>query len=570
MKVSDYIVKFLIEKGITDTFGYPGGSVSHLLDSFDKYKGQINAHVTYHEQGAAFAAGAYASVKGLPGVAYATGGPGTTNLLTGMGHAYYDSIPVIFFTGDVNTNEARKSLPIRQRAFQESDNIAIVSPLSKYAVYVDDPEMIRYYLEAAYYHAMNGRRGPVVVNLPMDIQRAEVDERLLKGFEPDDSSPYSDRGEYKEQLAVALRRAERPCLILGNGIKSSGMRALAKQAVEHMGIPYVTSMIAFDVLGDHPQNFGFIGAYGSRAANFILAKCDLVISIGSRLDIRQVGVKRENFAPNAQIFRVDIDAGELEYKVHDDERSFCMTAEDALQSILGISVPKNYSKWIFLCREIAKKLCGYDDRLPNEYVKALDDLLPEGVPITTDVGQNQVWVPQSFELKSGQQVLFSGGMGSMGHALPAAIGAYYGSGGKITCCICGDGGLQMNIQEMQYIAREDLPIKIIVFNNNALGMIRHFQEMYFDGRFFQTRPEGGYTAPDFTQIASAYGIRSFFVNSPNELVQYRDVLQDQKAVLIEMRISENTYVVPKLEFGKPNQDQEPLLDRQLYDELMKL
>lgn len=570
MKVSEYIVKFLIEKGITDVFGYPGGSISQLMDSFDMHKGQINAHVTYHEQGAAFAASAYALVKGLPGVAYATGGPGTTNLLTGMGHAYYDSIPVIFFTGDVNTYEAKKLLPIRQRAFQEADNIAIVSPLSKYAVYVDDPKKIRYCLEAAFYHAMNGRRGPVVVNLPMDIQRAEVDEHLLKGFEPDDSSPDSDRTEYAEQLAAALRRAERPCLILGNGIKTSGVRNLAKKAVEHMGIPYVTSMIAFDVLGNHPQNFGFIGAYGDRAANFILAKCDLVISIGSRLDIRQVGVKRENFAPNAQIFRVDIDAGELEYKVHESERSFCMTAEAALQSLVDILIPKDYSEWISLCREIKDELHGYDNRLPNEYVKVLSSLVPEGVPIATDVGQNQVWVPQSFSLKHGQQVLFSGGMGSMGHALPAAIGAYYGSGGEMSYCFCGDGGLQMNIQELQYIAREDLPIKIIVFNNNALGMIRHFQEMYFDGRFFQTRPEGGYTAPNFAQIANAYGIRGFSVNNPGELPQYREVLQDKKGALIEIRINENTYVLPKLEFGKPNQDQEPLLDRQLYDKLMKL
>lgn len=570
MKVSDYIVKFLIEKGITDVFGYPGGSVSHLLDSFDKYKGHINAHAAYHEQGAAFAASAYASVKGLPGVAYATGGPGVTNLITGIGHAYYDSIPVIFLTGDVNTYEAKKSLPIRQRAFQESDNIAIVSPLSKYAVYVDDPGKIRYCLEAAYYHAMHGKRGPVVVNLPMDIQRAEVDEHLLKGFVLSDNSLYSDPVEYAEQLAAALRHAERPCLILGNGVKSSGMQALAKQAVEHMGIPYVTSMIAFDVLGDHPQNFGFIGAYGVREANFILAKCDLVISIGSRLDIRQVGVKRENFAPNAQIFRVDIDAGELEYKVHEDEQSFCMTAEDALRSIVEISIPKDYSKWMSLCKEIAGKLHGYDDRLPNEYVKILSDLIPESASITTDVGQNQVWVPQSFDLKPGQQVLFSGGMGSMGYALPAAIGAYYGSNGKNTYCFCGDGGLQMNIQELQYIAREDLPIKILVFNNNALGMIRHFQEMYFDGRFFQTKPEGGYNTPDFTKIANAYGIRSISVNSPGELPQYRNIFQDQKAVLIEIRIDENTYVFPKTEFGKPNQDQEPRLDRELYDYLMTL
>ena len=570
MKVSDYIVKFLIEKGITDAFGYPGGSISYLVDSFSKYKGNIRAHVTYHEQSAAFAACAYASMRGKPGVAYATGGPGTTNLLTGMGHAYYDSVPVIFLTGNVNTYEAKKDFPIRQRAFQESDNISIVAPLTKYAVYVDSPEKIRFCLEKAYYYAMEGRRGPVVVDLPMDVQRGEVDEKILEGFSPDTISFSGEREKYTRQVTQALQQANRPCLILGNGVKNPETQKLAKRIVERLGLPYVTSMIAFDILGSHPQNFGFIGAYGARTANFILAKCDLVISIGSRLDIRQVGVKRENFAPDAQIFRVDIDAGELEYKVHNDEHSFCMTAEDALQALEGISITKDYSGWTALCREIKNKLQGYDDRRPNEYVKVLSELIPEGVPITTDVGQNQVWVPQSFLLKPGQQFLFSGGMGSMGHALPAAMGAYYGSGGEVTYCFCGDGGLQMNIQELQYIVREDIPVKIIVFNNNALGMIRHFQEMYFNSRFFQTKPEGGYSAPDFVKIANAYGIRGVSVDNPDELLQYKDMLQDRKAALIEIRFNENTYIFPKLEFGKPNQDQEPLLDRQLYDELMKL
>ena len=570
MKVSDYIVKFLIEKGITDVFGYPGGSISHLIDSFGNFKEDIKAHVTYHEQSAAFAASAYASVNGRLGVAYATGGPGVTNLVTGIGHAYYDSIPVIFLIGDVNTYEARKNLPIRQRAFQETDNISIVRPLTKYAVYVDNPEKIRFYLEKAFYYATEGRCGPVVVDLPMNIQRAEVDENLMQGFEPDIRFSDSNKINYTEQLKEALRQADRPCLILGNGAKKPEMQGLVKGAVEHMGIPYVTSMIAFDILGNHPQNFGFIGAYGVRTANFILAKCDLVLSIGSRLNIRQVGAKREFFAPDAQIFRVDIDEGELEYKVHDTERSFCMTAEAALQALMDISVPKDYYGWMSVCREIREELDGYDDELPNEYVKILGGLMPEGIPITTDVGQNQVWVSQSFPLKPGQRFLFSGGMGAMGHALPAAIGTYYGSGGKITCCFCGDGGLQMNIQELQYIAREQLPIKIIVFNNNALGMIRHFQEMYFDGRFFQTKPEGGYSAPDFTRIANAYGIRGVSVEHPNELLQYKDVLQDQKAVLIEIRMRENTYICPKLEFGKPNQDQEPSLDRKLYHRLMKL
>lgn len=570
MKLSDYITQFLIDMGVEECFGYPGGSVTNLLDSIHKREDKIRAHVTYHEQGAAFAACGYAQTSGKLGVAYATGGPGCTNLLTGMGQAYYDSIPVLFLTGNVNTYESKGNLGIRQRGFQEADNVAVAQPITKYAAYVDKPEKIRYYLEKAYYIATTGRKGPVLLDLPMDIQRAQVEPDELQGFDFSTMDTSKDIDSFIHICNKEVMKAKRPCLVFGSGIKDETSKKLARLLVEKWNVPYVTSMIAFDVLGNHQNYFGFLGAYGIRTANFIAAKSDLIISIGSRMDIRQVGAKRENFAPSAKIIRIDNDTEELKYKVHDDEYGFCMDAREALDAMLKISSNGNYDEWINVCGIIRDELKAVDRNMPNDYIFSIGELIPSNSVITTDVGQNQVWVAQSLKLKEGQKVLFSGGFGSMGHALPAAIGACYAAKGQKVFCICGDGGLQMNIQELQYIVREHLPIKIVVFNNNALGMIRHFQEMYFNSVYYQTKPEGGYLAPDFTRIANAYGIRAASVDSVSDIEKNRDLLEDEAAALIEIRYFEDTYIIPKLRFGNPNQDQEPEIDRALYDRLMSL
>ena len=345
VKLTDYIVQFLIDKGVTDCFGYPGGSVTNFLDSIRKRQNQIRAHVTYHEQGAAFAACGYAQSSGMIGVAYATGGPGCTNLLTGMGQAFYDSIPILFITGNVNTYENKGTMGIRQRGFQESDNVAAARPFTKYAVYVEDPQKIKYYLERAYYEAMSGRRGPVLLDLPMDIQRAKINPDEMKGFIELDTQCI-DRRSFRDACKKMITHAKRPCMILGKGVNGVEAKSLAGVLIEKWNIPYVTSMIAFDVLGAHPNYFGFLGAYGSRSANFIAAKSDLIIAIGSRLDIRQVGFNRETFAPDAKLIRVDIDEEELKYKVHSDEIGFAMDAREAFEELLKISISQDYLEWL--------------------------------------------------------------------------------------------------------------------------------------------------------------------------------------------------------------------------------
>lgn len=571
MKVSDYIVEYLIEKEVQHVFGYPGGMVTHLMDSFSKYEEKIAAHVTYHEQGAAFAACGYAQETGKIGVAYATSGPGATNLVTGICDAYYDSIPALFFTGQVNTNELKESYGVRQRGFQETDIVSMVTPVTKYAVQVTDPTMIKYHLDYAYDLAMEGRRGPVLLDVPMNVFRADVDVAHLDGYV---GSKTEDDSADVSEILEALGEAKAPVLIIGNGVKTSGAAEKMQELVEILGVPVVTSMIAVDSVSDSKYNYGFIGAYGNRTANFVVAKSDLVISIGSRLDIRQVGAKRENFAPKAKIIRVDIDAGELEYKVHEDEIHIHADLKNVISELLDAARKNDYKSkflnWVKVADIIKEKLFGMDNRLPNRLVAELSDSIPADSVITTDVGQNQVWVAQSFRLKNNQRIHFSGGHGAMGYSLPAAVGACLASG-KQTYCFTGDGGLQMNIQELMTIAREKLPVKVITFNNNALGMIRHFQEMYFDSNYYQTVPAGGFLSPNFGMIAKAYGMAYAKVSSVEDIRGLSsNLLEGDGPAFIEVCIDEATYVFPKLEFGKPNQDQEPLLDRELYQEIMNL
>ncbi len=557
MKASDYIVEFIEKQNITDVFGYPGGMVTHLMDSLSK--SSIRSHVTYHEQGAAFAACGYAQTTGKVGVAYATSGPGATNLITGICNAYFDSTPTLFITGQVNTFESKGDLGVRQRGFQETDIVSIVKPVTKYAVRITDASRLRFHLEQAFHIAQKDRKGPVLLDIPMDIFRADIDPDMLEGFTPHETEPESSFDE----LLDAIGASSCPVILAGSGIKTAGAVKLLNEVSAHLSIPVITTMLAVDICKD---SYGFIGAYGSRTANFIAAKSDLVISLGARLDVRQIGANRSAFAPDACIVRVEIDKDELSLKAHEDEIQINADVKDALKAMLTIQA-RPVNEWNNVCDTIRDELKDIDNKLPNKLVQKISDMIPEGAVITTDVGQNQVWVAQSFNVKADQRIFFSGGHGAMGYSLPAAIGCALASGREVYS-FSGDGGIQMNIQELQTIARENIPVKIILFNNCALGMIRHFQEMYFDNNYVQTIPEGGYTVPDFGAIAGAYMIPYTCVEDVSDIDG--KLFAQEGPQFIEVKINEPTYVFPKLEFGKPNQDQEPLLPRDLFNRLMEL
>lgn len=573
MKLSDYIVTFLIEKEITDVFGYPGGMVTHLMESLDKYKDCISAHVNYHEQGSAFCACGYAQTSNKPGVAYATSGPGATNLITGIADAYFDSIPCIFITGQVNTYESKGDLLVRQKGFQETDIVSIVKSITKYAVKIDDEKNIKYELEKAFDTCMSGRPGPVLIDIPMNIQRADILLDDLKGYElekNENSSCYYE--DIKNTILKMLESSKRPVILAGNGVNTANVCNQFRNFVNLAGIPVVTSMIGRDVLPNSVENnFGFVGAYGDRCANFIISNSDLIISIGSRIDCRQTGSNLKIFGENAKIIRLDIDSGELTNKIKADEIDFVVDLKKIfpILNIEKFEVKDRYEKWINACNEIKEELNGIDSQYETDIIKEFSYKVPHNSIITTDVGQNQVWVAQSFNIKNRQKMLFSGGHGAMGYSLPAAIGAYYGSR-KNVICFNGDGGLQMNIQELQFIARENIPIKIVLLNNNSLGMIRHFQEMYFESNFVQTKRDGGYTTPDFEKISNAYNLKYVNITSMEEISKCESMLADDEPCFIEISLTDTTYLYPKLAMGRPIHDQDPLLDRSLFNRLMQI
>ena len=320
MKVSDYIVEFFIEKNITDVFGYPGGMVTHLMDSFKKYEKSISAHVNYHEQASSFCACGYGQIKNIPGVAYATSGPGATNLLTGIANAYFDSTPTIFITGQVNTYEAKGELGVRQKGFQETDIVAMAKPITKYAKYIEFAEDIVYELEKAYQISMEGRKGPVLLDIPMNIFRANIEVNKAKKYE----HKIEEENTNIEIILSKLLKAKKPLIVAGAGIDLNGLNYEFKEMINKLGIPVVTSMIAIDLQNYNSKyNFGFIGAYGHRCANFLIEKADLIITLGTRLDCRQTGANKEFFARNAEIIRIDIDKDEMDNKIKEnDQRLF--------------------------------------------------------------------------------------------------------------------------------------------------------------------------------------------------------------------------------------------------------
>ncbi len=565
LKVSDYIVEYLISVGVTDVFGYPGGMVTYFMDSLFRHENRIKSHLAYHEQGAAFAACGYAQARSGLGVAFAASGPGATNLITGICSAFFDSIPVLFITGQVNSYELKGKKRIRQCGFQETDIVSMVSGVTKYAACVERAEKIRWHLDKAVFEAVNGRMGPVLLDIPMDIMKAETEcERAEKYVPVRTESKKSQIKEYVSCVREALEKAVHPVLLAGQGVKTSGAAGLFQNFARKNGIPVVTSMISADVMGQDRLNYGFIGAYGSRAANFIAAKSDLLISFASRMDIRQTGREREGFAPNAKIFRVDIDEGELAYRVHEDEIAVCADVKTVLEELSKQEAAGDFSKWVQICNFIRNELQGMDESEPNRYIRKLSRYIPDNSIITTDVGQNQVWISQSFEMKKNQKFLYSGSNGAMGYSLPAAAGAAVAAG-RTVYSFQGDGGIQMNIQELQMIVREKLPVKIIILNNHALGMIRHFQEMYFDKNYCMTVEGRGYSSPDFGKIADAYGIPYKRIDRAGDIL---NPFTEDGCEMIEVVFDMDTYVFPKLEYGKPNQDQEPLLERWKYSLFM--
>lgn len=576
MKTSDFIADFLVEHGIKHCYGYQGTMIAHLVDSLCR-NGNLQNHVCYNEQGAAFAAVGEAKASGRVTFAYSTSGPGAANLISGIADAYYDSVPVIFVTGQLNTYEYLSIPGIKQHGFQEMDVVDTVKPVVKYCVKVEHENDLKRIFEEAYYMATEGRPGPVLIDLPMDMQRMDIDPESIPGFEPPEKKKtVVNYSSIADDIIKALSEAERPIIALGNGICRSS-RDQVRKMIRKLGVPVVTSMLGRDIMPyDDPLNFGFIGAaYGHRYANMIThKKADLIVSLGCSLCKRQTGMKTENFAKGAKIIRVDIDKLELERKIHSEEVSYLADCNDVVAALCaseGSDLAS--SKWLKICSIIRDKLKAFDDsceeREPNKVVELISRYTSQAGAICCDVGQHQVWGAQSYDVRDGQRLLFSGGHGAMGFSLPASIGAYYAVG-KPVVDIVGDGSMQMNIQELQWVFREQIPVSIFVMNNQSLGLIQQQQDDIFEGRYYSSVAEGGYETPDFAEIGKAYKINSCVINSKNELEETLKNLDMSKPNLIEMKLDIKSRAYPKTFFGEEMHNQKPYMPEELLEEILNM
>lgn len=567
MKASDALTKYLIAHQVQTCFELVGGMITHLLDSFAE-SGQFNIISMHHEQAAAFAAeGVARQTKGKKiAVAMGTSGPGATNLITGIGSCWFDSIPCLFITGQVNTRELKGDRAIRQQGFQELDIVEVAHSLTKYAVRVDNVDDLLPELHKALSLALSGRQGPVLLDIPNDIQRADIPDSALEEWL---NKPLDIRQSTEvsisdfSQLTALCKDSQRPLICIGGGARWANAMDQWLTAADDLGIPYVSTLMGHERVVTRNSYFNMIGSYGNREANWAVQHCDLLIVVGARLDVRQTGADIEDFARQARVVQIDIDHNQLNNRVKAD-LSICATAESFF-SVCSLQIdtfPNLDKTWLI---ELSKKRDQaqqneYEDWeiSPSEVFKKLNvSLANVAVDYVCDVGNHQMWAAQSLRLSSNQAVHYSGGMGAMGFALPTALGVALQSQGKVVV-ITGDGSLQINIQELDTLNRLGLDMTIIVMNNSTLGMVKNFQDMYFDGRDQSTKK--GYSSPLFTSVAAAYGLEAHRVTNALEMDHTLNLIADHKGpLLIEIMMDGATECRPRLAFGSKLDEQFPKL-----------
>lgn len=535
LSVADYFVEFLIVNGVTDVFGYQGGMIAYIFDSLGKYRDQIRYHSCATEQGAALAACGYAQSSGKLGVAISTSGPGFTNLITGIANAWFDSIPVLFVSGNVNTKDKKRDKPFRQLGFQEIQAALMAEKITKKSYEFELDTDYAGCLKDAYLTAMTARKGPVYLDLPINICREQV---LFEDIQP--ICIEAKEKTYGAEIFTALEKSKKPVIIAGAGIKAAESIDVFRKVVKLLQIPVVTTLPAVDVLSsDSEYQMGYIGGTARREAGIVLQNADFVLSIGTRLCSKQIGHDLELFAPKAKcFFRVDIDESEFCRQLKNNEQDIQADIKEFLEwflkEILHRKTEFDFSLWANKCHKIHSALENSDLTEGNLILAELTRLLPSNANLLLDVGKNLTYGGQSAIIKAETSLYMSAGLGTMGYALPAAIGAYYGNA-MPTIAVMGDGGAQMNIQELNTIVKNKLPIKVIVLNNKALGNIRIFQEQYLESRFVATsETEGDYFSCDFTAIAKAYGMTAHKIDGKQKIQNFVDKFVDDQAALFEI------------------------------------
>lgn len=559
--LAGYLAQVLPEYGVTHVFELIGGMITVMLDAMNQNP-ELTVVTTHHEQGAGFAAEGLARMTGQPAVAMGTSGPGATNLLTAIGSCYFDSVPVVFITGQVNLFEMRQEGQGRQGGFQETDIVAMAAPVTKMSVLVEDAEQFPALLREAFEVATSGRPGPVLLDIPMDVQRQAVGPdpapQQIKA-----STVSEPARAFLHDLTESVASARRPLAIIGGGVRCAQATDALTAALDQLRLPAVVSLMGVDALPDtSPWRVGFLGSYGNRWANAAVAAADVLVVLGSRLDVRQTGSDVEGFRGDRRIFHIDVDPGELDNHVL-GARTLAANLADALPVIAaGPAVSADRDAWLAELAELRNRWPDDAENVPPAGVnpnRAVHEILtqwPDLGAVVTDVGQHQMWAAQSVQLRHGQRFLTSGGMGSMGFGLPAAIGAAMATDGAPVCLIAGDGGFQCNLQELQTLVRQGLPVRIVVFDNESQGMVRQFQQSYFNERYYGT--VWGYSAPDFAEVARAFGLAARSATTHAELAgALADMADLTGPCLIHLKIDSSLNAYPKMAFGQPYGSMEP-------------
>ena len=588
IKLSDYVIQRVAQE-VKHVFMLPGGGCMHLVDSLGRNP-DIQYVCNLHEQACAIAADAYGQYTNNLGIALVTTGPGSTNTLTGVAAAWLDSTPCLIISGQVKRADLIGNRGVRQMGFQELNIVDIVKSITKYAVTVTEPVSIRYHLEKALHLARQGRPGPVWIEIPLDVQAAEINETELQNFDPGEIVNPFDPDLLKQQVIEAiqlLNQAERPVLLVGNGVRlAKGMDEFL-DLIRILQVPVLTTWKAIDFLPeDHPLFVGRPGSVGQRGANFAQQNSDWILIIGARLDFGQTAYNHSNFARAAKKIMVDVDPAEIRKMNMPIDVVVCADAKDFIQTIRQQSnevIRKDRSGWLTKCKEWQSKypvvLRKYWDEpgSVNDYVLIdvlSDELCSEDLLIPGSSGACSERTMQAFKVKEGMRIFNSEGLGPMGFGIPASIGGCIASGKRRTICIDGDGGFQLNIQELETVKRLNLPIKFFVLNNQGYASIRATQRNYFGGHFVASTGSSGLTLPEIMKIAGAYGIPAVRMQDNTKVREtVRNVLETDGPVVCEVMSSPDQSTEPRVSskqlpdgsmVSAPLEDLWPFLDREEF------
>ena len=546
---SDLVLETLRDLGIDTIFGYPGGAVLPFYDAIYNFKG-IRHILGRHEQGCLHEAEGYAKSTGRLGVAVVTSGPGATNAITGIADAMSDSVPLLVFTGQV----ARAG--IGKDAFQEADIVGITMPITKYNYQVRETADIPRIITEAVHIATTGRPGPVVIDLPKDVSALETDfiyspEVNLPSYQP----TLEPNDMQIKKILKQLSKAKKPVLLAGGGISYAEAAAELNEFAERYQIPVVTSLLGQGTIAtSHPLFLGMGGMHGSFAANIAMTEADFMISIGCRFDDRLTG-NPKTFAKNAKVAHIDIDPAEIG-KIISADIPVVGDAKKALQMLLAEPTVHNHTeKWIEKVTKDKNRVRSYDKKervvQPQAVIERIGELTNGDAIVVTDVGQHQMWTAQYYPYQNERQLVTSGGLGTMGFGIPAAIGAKIANPDKEVVLFVGDGGFQMTNQELAILNIYKVPIKVVMLNNHSLGMVRQWQESFYEGRTSESVFD---TLPDFQLMAQAYGIKNYKFDNPETLAQDLEVITEDVPMLIEVDISRKEQVLPMVPAGKSNHE----------------